>query len=425
MHTNKKLPEPSALSITNEIQPLIFAPSTDHPACRIIADGIASALDDDYPNAISVASLVEIEESASRGPVVVVPVLTNLDMVARSGHVSKHNVAIVGWTDRLGMAHWDQFDVESFLQESGLAISSDFRVDFGLETSHLEVCTNAAHRHLSVGVLEGETLQCLPVVEIPNATVDQQTMYLPGRPYLPAELNDETALLATEIATALHRRFCCDLSRTELTLDLSGRLSVSTFVPIPMLSSGSLIAWASKLVGLTFQDLCWELVTNAASRRFGVVDIHSEYPYPADALSNYYPNNFYFDRVNCGSAEGLLQSLKYQNVTQQAEVARLVGSAAKQAGATQNEEWMKSQLLWWRGEPMERLSERYQRFLQSIYVSLFEQSAPFRSALAATRSRVITHRVGLRDASQTVLTEREFVRNLTRLRSKLLNGSST
>jgi Bacteriophage protein GP30.3 len=87
----------------------------------------------------------------------------------------------------------------------------------------------------------------------------------------------------------------------------------------------------------------------------------------------------------------------------------------------QNEEWMKSGLLWWRGEPIERHSERYQAFLQSVYDSLFAQSSAFRNALVATRGRVMTHRIGMRDASRTVLTEREFIRNLSRLHSKTLD----
>jgi hypothetical protein len=405
--------------------PLIFASAGYYPACRDIADGIAAALNDDYPNAVSVASLAEIQEYASRGPVVVVPVLMrNLDLLARSGQVSKHNVAIVGWTRRLGMAHFDQFDVGSFLQERGVAISHDFRVKFGW--SHLPNRNDdSGQRRLSVSVLEGVTLKCLPVVEVPNDAVDQQTMYFPGRPYLLAQMDTTTELMATEIGTALHKQFCSGYSRTELTLEPSGRLKVSAFVPCPLLSRGSLMAWASKLAGLSFEDLCWELVTNAAGRRFGVVDVHSEAPYPGDALSNFYASRFQYDGMECGSVEGLLQALKYPDVAQQVEIARLAGSAAKHAGAAQNEEWINSQLLWWRGEPMERHSERYQTFLQSIYECLFAQAASFRSALAATRGRVITHRMGKRDASQTVLTEREFVRNLVRLQFRTLSSSST
>lgn len=270
MYTSKKLPDSTDLAITNEIRPLIFAPADEYPACSEIADGIATALKDDYPSAVSVASLAEIEEYAAHGPVVVVPVLMrrNLDSLSMSRQASNHNVAIVGWTRTLGMARWEQFEVESFLQERGVAISSDFRVNFGLETSHLQVCTNADHRHLSVSVLEGETLKCLPVVEVPNDTVDQWTMYFPGRQYLLAELDVETELKATEIGTALHQQFCADFSRTELTLEPSGRLVVSAFVPCPLLSSGSLMGWASKLAGLSFDGLCWEIVTNAAGRRF-------------------------------------------------------------------------------------------------------------------------------------------------------------
>lgn len=426
MQTKKQLPELEVLTSTNEICLLVFSTEVDQSVFSVIADGVIHALHADYPNALRITSLDQIELRASRGPVVVIPVsMKELDLVVRSNAISHHNVSVLGWARRLGpgMAPWDPYDVELFLKKKGVAISSGFRVDFGMDKSYIQGYAGADHRLLSVGVLEGETLKCLPVVEVPNDAV-QQTMYFPGRPYLPAELDAETELRATEIATVLHQQFCSDLSRTELTLEPSGRLAVSAFIPCPILASGSLMAWSARLAGLSFEDLTWEVVTNAAGRWFGVVDVHSEAPNPGDVLSNFFPHKFCFDGVNCGSVEGLLQSLKYQDVTQQVEVARLVGSAAKHAGAKQNEEWIKSQLLWWRGEPMERDSERYQKFLQSIYESLFAQSDSFRSALAATRGRVITHRVGMRAASQTVLTEHEFVRNLMRLQFKTLNGSS-
>ena len=44
------------------------------------------------------------------------------------------------------------------------------------------------------------------------------------------------------------------------------------------------------------------------------IDIWSGGTYPANVLSNFYPNAFVFDGVECSSMEGLLQSLKTKNV---------------------------------------------------------------------------------------------------------------
>lgn len=47
------------------------------------------------------------------------------------------------------------------------------------------------------------------------------------------------------------------------------------------------------------------------------LDIWSKSPYPANVLSNLCSNGFRFDGVLCGSMEGFLQSLKYQDTGKQ------------------------------------------------------------------------------------------------------------
>ena len=311
--------------------------------------------------------------------------------------------------------------MHDFLIKEGVPVSSDFHVSFEVENAFQDGCTGAEHRRLSVALMErANHLECLPVVEVPGNAASKPSLYVSGGPYLRAQVDRATELAAYEIATGLHRKFSADLSRTELTLAPSGRLEVTAFIPCPLLSSGSLITCAANLAGFSFHDLCWELVTAAAGRRFGVVDVHSDAPYPGNVLSNFFPHRFHFDDVDCSCVEGLLQSLKYQDPVRQTEIAKLVGSSAKHAGATQNNVWQSSGVLWWRADPIGRNSERYQLFLQSIYDCVFSQSAAFRDALMATRGRLITHRIGTRVASGTVLTEREFVRNLAKLRSKAL-----
>lgn len=146
------------------------------------------------------------------------------------------------------------------------------------------------------------------------------------------------------------------------------------------------------------------------------MDIGSGSQYPSCALSNFAPHPFTFDGVECASMEGLLQSLKFSNPDMQAHVCTLVGKAAKFKG--KKKKWYRDQTLYWKGTPIHRESEAYQILIENAYNALFLNDG-FRRALAATGKSTLTHSMGKNKMNETVLTEREFVRNLTRLRDLL------
>ncbi len=149
------------------------------------------------------------------------------------------------------------------------------------------------------------------------------------------------------------------------------------------------------------------------------MDIRSGVGYPASALSNFAPHRFVIDGVECASMEGFLQSLKFDKPHIQAEVCKLVGKGAKSRGRARNEAWRRLQTLWWQGNPIRRDSPEYQALLDRAFAALGEQSESFRKALLATGDAVITHSIGKRRESETVLTEREFCSRLMRLRGEL------
>ena len=66
------------------------------------------------------------------------------------------------------------------------------------------------------------------------------------------------------------------------------------------------------------------------------MDIRSNGSYPGSDLSNFDPHRFWLDGVECGSMEGLLQSLKFEEVPLQAKMCKLVGKAAKRRGEACN-----------------------------------------------------------------------------------------
>ena len=138
------------------------------------------------------------------------------------------------------------------------------------------------------------------------------------------------------------------------------------------------------------------------------------------ALSNFSPHIFKVDGVTCYSMEGFLQSLKFKSMDMQVEVCKLIGKKAKFKGKRKT--WWKTQTLWWQGVEIDRHSREYQILLDKAFDSLVYHSRSFRKALLATGNAVLTHSVGKKDPYRTVLTEKEFVSRLMRIREEIKHG---
>lgn len=136
-------------------------------------------------------------------------------------------------------------------------------------------------------------------------------------------------------------------------------------------------------------------------------------------LSNLYPRPFILDDVACASIEGFLQSLKWVDLEEQTAVATLSGVEAYKTGQLGNQ-WKDKQILYWRGVQYPRLSRKYHNLLVRAYDACFEQNADFGAALARTGDAVIIHSIGKHNPQNTTLTEWEYVHQLYRLRSRVL-----
>ena len=147
-----------------------------------------------------------------------------------------------------------------------------------------------------------------------------------------------------------------------------------------------------------------------------IMDIGSGNTYPSSALSNFAPHPFVIEGIECNSMEGFLQSLKFENPEMQKEVCKLVGKQAKFKG--KKKKWWRTQTLFWKGKAIKRDSEEYQELLTKAYDCLYINEG-FKKALSATKGCSLTHSMGKNKISETVLTEREFISQLNRLRSKL------
>ena len=149
------------------------------------------------------------------------------------------------------------------------------------------------------------------------------------------------------------------------------------------------------------------------------MEIHSKHPYPSNALSNFAARPFKFDGVDCGSMEGLLQSLKFEDPELQAQCAKLSGIEAKNFGSQANAAWTSHQTLWWKAKPYPRLSEQYADLVLCAYESMARQCPDFIEALRATLGEELTHSIGTPDPSMTVLTEAELCHALNHIRRQI------
>lgn len=146
------------------------------------------------------------------------------------------------------------------------------------------------------------------------------------------------------------------------------------------------------------------------------IDIHSKGKWPSYALSNFYPHEFDFEGVHCGSIEGFLQSLKTNDVERQILVCAL---SRKEAKMRSTDTWKKEQNVYWNGHSYNRHGNHFHFLVRRAYRTMLNQCPKFREALKATDTKRIYHSIGNPNPHDTILTEKEFCDILTELRREL------
>lgn len=149
------------------------------------------------------------------------------------------------------------------------------------------------------------------------------------------------------------------------------------------------------------------------NQEMNTLDIRSNGLYPSNVLSNLCSNGFRFDGMICGSMEGFLQSLKQKELDKQRQICSMRGGNARKMSVTS---WQTDQIVWWKGQAIDRQSEEYQQLIRRAYSAMFEQSERFRTALMQTRGIILTHSSGESNPYKTILTTQEFCSILTDLR---------
>ena len=135
------------------------------------------------------------------------------------------------------------------------------------------------------------------------------------------------------------------------------------------------------------------------------LDIRSNGLYPSNVLSNMCSNGSRFDGMVCGSMEGFLQSLKRKELDKQRQICSMKGGNARKMSVTS---WQADQIVWWKGQAIDRQSEAYQKLIRRAYQAMFEQSERFRAALMQTRGITLVHASGEPSSYKTILTPSEF-----------------
>lgn len=146
-----------------------------------------------------------------------------------------------------------------------------------------------------------------------------------------------------------------------------------------------------------------------------IIDIHSQFPGHAGNLSNLANHPFLLNGIYYGSMEGFLQSLRVKDVEMQKEVAAMHGIKAKMQGQYHI---IKNDTMYYKGVPFNRFSTKYPQLVAEAYDKCFAQNESFQMSIYATRKHTLRHSIGKSDATQTILTENEFLGNLLGLKYK-------
>ena len=152
------------------------------------------------------------------------------------------------------------------------------------------------------------------------------------------------------------------------------------------------------------------------------LNISSKGTWPANVLSNFAATPFVLDGIECASAEGFIQALKFPDPEMQRMVCQLVGLAAKKRGQSATKRVVRRNKVWWQGREFEFRSKEHFALVERGLMAKFTQSDRSRRALIATEGMTLRHDLGHPESAQISLPARVFIRILNRIRDDILAG---
>ena len=131
-------------------------------------------------------------------------------------------------------------------------------------------------------------------------------------------------------------------------------------------------------------------------------------------------DGFEFDGVYVRGLEGFLQGVKFEDEEIQRENCRLVGAKAWMFGRENDKDrWKEKQVVYWKGNPMERGGMEYEVLLEEFFDSVYKGMEVNRDKLLLSGDLVLAHSSGAKEKKDSILSEGEFIGNLVRIRNEL------
>lgn len=146
------------------------------------------------------------------------------------------------------------------------------------------------------------------------------------------------------------------------------------------------------------------------------IDIHYNGENIKKRLSNLYPYSFTFDGITYASMEAFIGSLRTSSMIEKQKLYSTYGMESWYMGHKFS--WYEKQEVYYQDRAISRHSQEYDDLITAAFDAL-NTNEDFMQALRETGDCKLIHTVGKTAKDKTLLTRKEFIGHLNRLRSKL------
>ena len=146
------------------------------------------------------------------------------------------------------------------------------------------------------------------------------------------------------------------------------------------------------------------------------IDIHFRGINLEKRLSNLYPYQFDFDGITYASMEAFFGSLRTPDFIEKQKLYSTFGIDSWYKGHKFS--WYEKQEVYYKDKTINRDSREYENLITAAFDALFTNEE-FKQALRESGNCKLTHTVGKTAKDKTLLTRKEFIGHLNRLRTKL------
>lgn len=133
-------------------------------------------------------------------------------------------------------------------------------------------------------------------------------------------------------------------------------------------------------------------------------------------LSNLYPHDFVLEGIKYASMEAFFACLRTDNESSKPNLRNTYGYLAWKLG--HQFDWTAKQVVYYHGKEIDRHSEEYKTLITSAFDALYE-NPNFKNALERTKNFTLKHEIGKSSNYKSLLTRKQFIGQLNRLRKKL------